>query len=371
MMLARNIPGPVDIVCLCTTRVTGGAQNVAYQLTKSFQQRGYTASLGFLFEEEPGAYADVDSFVLAETAPASPAGWFGFLRSCHQTIGAMRPRAGFGFHPLANIVGSLFFGTGGRAISTQAWPSDQQGRGTALAESLLIRTPLSAGNIAVSQSVASTFSHWGAAYRRKTSVVYNNPSPLPAITDSVAECRARLNIGAGKPILGCIGRLHEQKNFRLAIQALPGAPDAHLYVAGAGPEDADLKALAARLGVADRTHFIGALHGADVTRFYRSIDVLLMPSLYEGHPLVMLEAMTQGVPIIANDIPVLREAGGDAAMYCPADPTAWSMAVAGLTDADFRRLSELGKVRAETFAAVSMVDRYLAVAGLPAFKESV
>ncbi|WP_421793334.1 glycosyltransferase [Hydrocarboniphaga effusa] len=360
-----------DILCLCTPHGVGGAQNNAARLTKAFRERGYKAELGFLCEREPEYRHLIDDFfVVYHKYPSSIMEWLEFLRSCKKQIGSRRPQVTLGFHPLANIIGAIFAGSQGTFLSRQAWPAHEQSRGTEKVESLLIRTPLIYKNIACSKFVASSFTHRGAIYQDKTSIIYNEPPKLPSTSESSVECRAHFGMSpkAKLPILGALGRLHEQKNFQLAIHALSRAPGFELYIAGGGPQESMLKSLANELQVNDRVHFLGPLKGVDVTRFLKAVDLLLMTSIYEGHPLVMLEAMSSGTPVLAHDIEVMREAGGDAAMYATSDPDSWASQILSFDESKYSRHKQLGHLRADTFSQIPMVEQYLKEMNLAPYK---
>ncbi|MFC4233735.1 glycosyltransferase [Thalassospira xianhensis] len=359
-----------DILCLVSHHSVGGAQNVAVRLTSAFRERGYRAELGFLFQENANWNCGIkDRFIIAERKPKTLTEWWHFFTRCRAECAMRAPLVAIGFHPLANIIGALMVGKSGRFISSQAWPATEQSRGTERVENLLCRTPLIYRNIAVSGFVASTFAHRGKAYARKTEIIYNDPPTLPVIEDDKPACQKKLGITTGVPVLGCIGRLHEQKNFQLAIRTLPYVPSAHLFIAGDGTQEAMLRALAVKRGVDARVHFLGPLVGADVSRFYRAVDWLLMPSLYEGHPLVMLEAMASGAPVISHDVPVMREAGADAALYCSSEPINWAETLANLDEPRRQEMIAKGKARAAHFAQTSMVDEYLRMMSLPAYKQ--
>jgi len=323
-----------------------------------------------LFEEDAQADFGIDDvFVVAEKRPRTPADWFSFLARSRTEIAARRPRAGMGFHPLANIIGAVTIGAGGQFVSRQAWPASEQSKGTERLETILCSTPLIAANIAVSRFVADSFVHRGKIYAQKTEVVYNDPPPLPGIAETPQQCREKLGMRSDGLVLSCIGRLHEQKNLQLAIRAMAHLPEQHVYIAGEGEQRDMLQRLAGAIGAGHRVHFLGALSGADVTRFYRATDLLLMPSLYEGHPLVMLEAMSHGVPVLAHDIAVMREAGGEAVLYASSDPQDWARQILSLKSQHFHDMSVQGRARAAYFAEKSMVDEYLRVMGLRAWKE--
>ena len=83
---------------------------------------------------------------------------------------------------------------------------------------------------------------------------------------------------------------------------------------------------------------LGAQAEADLPRLYRNAVAVLYPSHYEGFGLPILEAMQCGVPVIASDIPVHHEVGGDAALYAsPNDPAAWASQLQSLIGGDPQR----------------------------------
>src|SRR5690606_17238191 len=83
-----------------------------------------------------------------------------------------------------------------------------------------------------------------------------------------------------RPLLIAAGRLHVNKAFDILLRALPAIPDAVLWLAGDGPEESNLKALAQELGVAERVRFLGWRN--DVTTLMASGDVFVCPSRHEG-----------------------------------------------------------------------------------------
>jgi glycosyltransferase involved in cell wall biosynthesis len=107
--------------------------------------------------------------------------------------------------------------------------------------------------------------------------------------------------GLGLPehgaIIGIAARLEPVKGVDRAIDALAAVPDALLAIAGGGSELGALRSRAERLGLAERVRFLG--HVDDTVRLYRAIDVLCLPSRAEGLPLVLLEAQSTGVRVVA------------------------------------------------------------------------
>jgi glycosyltransferase involved in cell wall biosynthesis len=156
----------------------------------------------------------------------------------------------------------------------------------------------------------------GAPARTMTTIRYGL-EPAERLDVNAARRALRTLIGVREPakgqpapiVFGTVGRLIEQKGIVYAIRAfakLAGeVPGAHLVVVGDGPLRTALQAEAQMWDVAGRVHFLG--WRTDAPQLMAGFDVLLMPSLWEGFGLVMLEAMAQRVPIIASAVSALPE----------------------------------------------------------------
>jgi phosphatidylinositol alpha-1,6-mannosyltransferase len=133
--------------------------------------------------------------------------------------------------------------------------------------------------------------------------VVRNGVPLPPLPDEAQRLRARasLGLGAGEPVLLCVGRLARNKGFGLAIRAFGacrGAGRGTLVIVGGGPDEERLRVLAARLK--QRVLFAGPVAPTDVPAYLHAADVLLLPSIrYEGHPYVLIEGAAAGLAVIA------------------------------------------------------------------------
>lgn len=100
------------------------------------------------------------------------------------------------------------------------------------------------------------------------------------------------------------GRLGVEKNIGYLVKAFAAiakdVPDALLWIAGRGPEGAALEALCTRLGINDQVRFLGFLDHPTLARYFAGCDVFVLPSLQEAQPLVAMEAMCFGRPIIVT-----------------------------------------------------------------------
>jgi glycosyltransferase involved in cell wall biosynthesis len=139
------------------------------------------------------------------------------------------------------------------------------------------------------------------------------------------------------PVVGAVSRLHRQKGviylLRAAPEILRRRPEARIVVAGGGPLEGELRRLVTRLGQDRRVLLLG--ERSDARDLLALFDVLVLPSLWEGLPLVLLEAAMLGKPIVATDIDGVREVvrdGETGLLVPPARPDALAAAVVGLLD---------------------------------------
>lgn len=179
--------------------------------------------------------------------------------------------------------------------------------------------------------------------------------------------RADLGLPGEGLVVGALGRLDPQKGLDVLVDAFArvrastGAP-VTLALAGAGPEEAALRARVARLGLDGRVRFLG--HRPDVPRVLAAMDVFCMPSRWEGFGLALVEAMAAGRPVIASHVDSLPEVLGDAGVLVPPDdPAALAGALGALLDDPRRRddLARRARARAARFDVAAMVAAWEAV----------
>lgn len=113
---------------------------------------------------------------------------------------------------------------------------------------------------------------------------------------------ARAKLGLTQFTLLSVGQLVAHKGQSLIIEALAELPDCRLLLAGAGPDRAQLEALAERLGVGHRVVFLGAVPHHELRNYYGAADALVLASEREGWANVLLESMACGTPVIASKV---------------------------------------------------------------------
>ena len=120
---------------------------------------------------------------------------------------------------------------------------------------------------------------------------------FPTVDAAPAVDRASLATPADAVVLLTLSRLHEKKGLDILLQGLVDLPRCVAWLAGDGPLEGELKAMAARLGVADRVRFLG--WRTDRGALLRAADICVLPSRWEPFGTVMLEAWAAGTPLVA------------------------------------------------------------------------
>ncbi len=124
------------------------------------------------------------------------------------------------------------------------------------------------------------------------------------------ELKKELGIPENVPIIGMVARLQEQKGhiylFEAAKKILKEVPNTHFVLAGGGPDAEKLQQQVKDMGLGEHFHFLG--YRTDVYRILRIFDVFTLPSLFEGLPNVVLEAMSSGLPVVATPADGTKEA---------------------------------------------------------------
>ncbi len=192
---------------------------------------------------------------------------------------------------------------------------------------------------------------------RRVSTIYNG------VPCDERDSTARPQTSPGT-ILG-VGRFAREKGFDLLVEAMPHLPGRRLVLIGDGPERSPLEALAASLGVEDRIDFTNWISEPWASRMLP--DLVVVPSRFDAMPLVVLEAMRAGVPVVATrvgGIPELVVDGVTGVLAQPESPESLAEAIASLL-ADPRRREEMARAAtvrlARRFSDSTMVASYEAL----------
>jgi glycosyltransferase involved in cell wall biosynthesis len=181
--------------------------------------------------------------------------------------------------------------------------------------------------------------------RRPITVVPNGADETVFLPRGAAAARERIGLPADGPVISYVGKLVPRKGVDDLVEAMgilaaraSGAP--RLVMAGIGPLREPLERRAAELGVADRITWLGKVPHDDVGRVMSTGDVFVLPSLSEGLPTVVCEAMACGLPVVATAVDGTPESVDDphtGLLVPPHDPGALAQALARVLDDDALR----------------------------------
>lgn len=215
----------------------------------------------------------------------------------------------------------------------------------------------------------------GVPYDR-VSVIMNAVSPAPL--QALIKAPDLPGVPEASALVGVVTRLQPEKGVAYFIEAaaaiLQRLPRVHFLIIGDGPRRRALQMYAEQLGIQKHVHFLG--FRLDARAIVASLDVLVVPSLSEGTPLVTLEAMAAGVPVVASavgGIPEQVKHEGEGLLVPPGNALALGEAILRLlaNPSWARMLGQAGRQRvAAQFRLETMVkqteDLYRALLGWPA-----
>ena len=154
---------------------------------------------------------------------------------------------------------------------------------------------------AVSEGAAKETERLAKLPNDKVKVLHNPiPQRQPPSPKAMADAEALWDCSPGQRIL-TVGSLKDQKNHPLLLRAFADLqyPEARLMLLGQGAKEAALRAMAAKLGIADRVIFAG--FQLDPTPFYDTADLFVLSSNYEGFGNVIVEALSCGTLVVSTD----------------------------------------------------------------------
>jgi glycosyltransferase involved in cell wall biosynthesis len=219
--------------------------------------------------------------------------------------------------------------------------------------------------IAVSGGLQKALVQQGIPEQRIT-VIYNGLNPqLFRKGDSAGKWRELAGFSPGTPLVAMVGRLHPVKGHRYFLRAaaeiLKERTDVHFLVVGSGPERDRLEEYTRRLGIQEHVTFTGFV--SDVSELMPDINLLIVPSLWEGFGLTALEAMAVGVPVVATSVgglPEIVEHGTTGLLVPPADEAGLTRGIMWMLDHPQEAVEMAAAAKAvaeEKFTASAMARR--------------
>jgi glycosyltransferase involved in cell wall biosynthesis len=344
----------------------GGAERVALTLIKAFVARGYSVDLLLMRangELLPLVPAEVDIIDLGVTRIR------GAVRPVARYLARAKPVAlHISMWPLtiAGVLAGMVGRSGARIIVTDhSALSKQYGGGgnwhrRFLRWSMRWLYPRADARVVVAAETAKDLSDLSGLPLQSFEVIHNPVEP-PSSAIAVPDIELLWGGETGRRILN-VGRMTAEKNQILLLEAfakLSANSEVRLTILGDGPLRSELEKRARDLGIADRVKMPGFI--IDPTPYYRSADLFALSSNFEGYPLVLIEALRCGLPIVSTDCvsgpaEILRN--GEFGCLTPCnDPDALADAMRGELAAptNTKRL----EARAEFLSGAHTTARYL------------
>jgi L-malate glycosyltransferase len=368
-------PKPADIgrtpriLVIQTQAENAGAQEISRLVGAGLAARGFDVHNVFFFLQSSSFEAPPNTIYCAPSRPGTPLAFLRFLWALARSIRELRPDAILTFQHYGNAIG----GAVARLVSPAPVIANQVS--ARLTMTRLVRAAdLAMGSLGLFQCITVNsldmlreYSRYPDRYRKRLKhVAHGFDQKTPTISQS--EGRRSFDLPGDGIMLGCVARLHPLKQLDAAIRVLADRPRWNLALAGQGADRARLKRLASELGVSNRVYFVGEIAPERVGAFLACLDVFVFPSRAETFGLAAVEAAHAGVPVVANDLPVLREVlsyqDQPAALFVDASDTAMLAAAVSRVLED-NALSETLRQNARglklRYSVDAMVDDYVQI----------
>jgi glycosyltransferase involved in cell wall biosynthesis len=337
----------VRVLYLIDSLAAGGAERSLTALAPAYRDRGIELAVCYLHERH-GVRAELEAAGAAVGSLQGPGGLARAVWRARRLIGAQRPDLVHTTLFEADLVGRTATGRTGvpvvSSLVTTAYVPQQAATPGLRRWKLRAARLLDAATAqrvtrfhAISGHVAEVMAAKLRVPRERIDVVPRGRDPAALGVREAgrrAAARAALGLQPGTPLLLAAARQEHQKGLDVLLRAFPAVlervPRARLAIAGrSGNQTPLLEAIAARSGLGGAVTLLGPR--PDVPELLCAADVFALPSRWEGLGSVLLEAMALEAPIVASDLPAVREVvadGRSAQLVPPGEPAALAAAIA-------------------------------------------
>ena len=359
------------VVLLQTQAEAAGAQEIARILGAGLTNKGYDVHYGFFFRRTDAFDSIPNTFFCSVERPETPWQTLKVLVTLWRRLRALRPCSVLTLQHYGNILGAPVARLAGVSlvIANQNTARAQMKWWVKKADVILGMSGIYSKIVVNSAYTLSEYDRDPDIFRRRLVRIDHGFAPKLGLCTR-SEARAMFALPQDATIIGCVARLHPDKNHAASIRLLAARPHWHLAIAGQGAQRSELEDLAAGLGVSSRLHFKGELSASQLSEFLRSLDAFVFPSRLETFGLAAVEAAQAGNPVVCNDLPVLREVlaveGAPCALFVDvSDTVEFAKTVNRILDDEVLR-SELvarGRRLIERYSLEAMVGGYSRLLG--------
>lgn len=338
----------MDVGFLLTSCDTGGAQTMVLRYLERSDRTPPVFRLGGSADLEPAfRAAGADVVNLDVGSVVSPTA----LARARSTFEEYDLRVLHAHLPSAMIVARLAGRAAGidHVVSTHHNVTAAKSYRPSLRALERLTRPLDTVQIAVSDAVRES---QASVLDRSDWTTIHNGIDVAAFNDEITTADPPADLDVDGPVVLNVGRYVPQKGQRHLIDAMatlsPRVPDATAVVVGHGPLQADLEARVAERDLGDHVRVTGKV--PEIAGYYAAADVFVMPSLWEGLPIVALEAMAAGLPIVGTRVPGVAEAITEdiGRIVPPRDPDRLAAGIAEVLEGDTAAYGDRALERART-----------------------
>lgn len=217
--------------------------------------------------------------------------------------------------------------------------------------------------ISISQQTEDNLIEWLKPKNSAKFIVIENGVDIEKFRKAKPYSKSDLNsqFAEDTKLVCMVGRFTEAKDQATLIKAMKKIPDnVHLLLVGEGHLKEKNKELAIEIGVKGRVHFLGFRN--DIPRILKTVDIFVLSSNWEGFGIAAVEGMAAGKPVIASDVPGLREiVKGAGLLFSVGDSDELAREINELfTDENrYEEISRKCLVRAKKYSIEKMVERYI------------
>jgi glycosyltransferase involved in cell wall biosynthesis len=292
-----------------TLQGLGGSERVVYDIARKLDRGRYRVHL-VSFDDGPLRAAYEGLGVRVHVIPRKDSSFPGFILRLNRIIRneSIRIANPHHFGPLLNTFVAAQ-GTGAKIVYTEhsRWQPEALNPLYKTLNRLMLRRADAV--VAVSGQIRSYYLRELPMRGERVHLIPNGIDVPAFRRKEGGGLRQELGIGEDATVIGMVANLRPEKNHKLLIQAfsdLAGAfPDIRLLLAGLDVMDGEVQRFASKVAHGDRVLFLGPRD--DVPGLLGIMDIFCLPSVYEGLPLTVLEAMAAGVPVVGSDVLGINE----------------------------------------------------------------
>jgi glycosyltransferase involved in cell wall biosynthesis len=373
-------PKVVSILFLGSQMATGGGQEILFSQASWFNDQGYRVIAAFFYDREglqTQWQARCDVPLLNLQGWEQGGGWRNLFRLAralarlYRLIRKERFTIVETFTHHANLLGTPVAWLAGAPVRV----ASHHGRVENFSPPLIylhrqvINRGIASDLVAVSERVRRAAVEQEHIRPERITVITNGINPQnqkPLLDVEKVSLRRSLGIEFSELLLLTVARLKPQKGHAYLLDAIPeilkAVSTARFVFAGDGPLREELQAQADSLGIEHAVRFLGVY--TEIPQLLQTADVFVLPSLWEGLPVAMLEAMLAGVPVVASQVEGVEEViqnGKNGLLVPPGDPATLSRALIQLLQdrETLARLGSAGKATVvEEYTAERMCRKY-------------